>query len=111
MVGRCRPQRELEAVLFVLFDYGQVLDGRFTVLSGLELIGDLLPFVKRTQTGAFEGRNVDKGVPRAVVRRDEAEAPRGVEKFYSSSGHRSFQSTCRVRRVHCQAFLVCRILW
>ncbi len=45
-----------------LFDDGQVLGASFAVLSGLNLIGDLLPFAKRTQSGALDGRNVDENV-------------------------------------------------
>jgi hypothetical protein len=65
----------------------QELGGRFAVLPGLNLIGDLLPLVKRTQSGAFDGRNVDKGVIRAVIRRDEAIASRDVEPLHGSLGH------------------------
>jgi len=68
----------------------EVLGGGFAVLSGLKLIGDLLAFVEGAQSGAFDGRNVDKGILGVVIGPNEAEAPVGVEKLYSTCGHVRF---------------------
>src|SRR5258708_466850 len=56
-------------------------------LVALELEGDLLAFVERSEARAFHGRDVDENVRAAVVRLDEAEALGGVKPLHGADGH------------------------
>ena len=57
-----RLQRELEAAPLALVGHGEVLGRRFAVLSGLKLIGELLPFAKGAESGPLDSGNMDESV-------------------------------------------------
>ena len=52
-----------------------------------EDVADALAFVQRTQTSAFNGRNVHENVVAAVVRLDKAEALLAVKPLHGPDGH------------------------
>jgi len=69
-------------------DDRRVFRCQFAVRALLQFVLHTLAFIEAPEPGTLNCRDVDKGVLRAIVRSDEAEASRGVEELDSSFGHR-----------------------
>ena len=65
----------------------QVRCRHFAVTAGLEVVGDLLPFVQAGHTRTLDCGDVDECVLGAIVGLDETEALSGVEEFNGAIGH------------------------
>mgnify|MGYP001569240646 CR=1 FL=1 len=70
-----------------LVENDEIFRRGFAVLAGDEFKLDLLTFVESRQSGAFNGRNVNKRIPGAIAWFDKAITLGGVEPFYCTSSH------------------------
>src|SRR5262245_34976322 len=83
----------------------QVVGGRFAgaAISG-HVERDLLTFVQRAHSGAFDRADVHEDVLTAVIRLNEAEAFLAVEPLHGSLGHREIlDRRCTLRARHANA--------
>src|SRR5690242_11054638 len=76
----------------------EIVRGRLPApLIGDEIEAQLLALVQLAEAGALDGSDVDEGVLAAVILRDEAEAPLGVEPFDGSRCHEFLVSQALAR--------------
>ena len=94
------PQRMLRAASRSLFDQLQIFGRRFAVLARLEVIRDLLTFMKAVDPGALERGNMHEGILRAVFRLNESEASGRAEELNCSSSHSHTFVKCNGARRH-----------
>ena len=59
----------------------------------------LLAFLKALQTGAFDRADVNKDVPRPVVRLDKSEALLAIEPLHGSLRHKTLSLECACDQV------------
>ena len=83
--GTCAGPRGLAAA--VLVGRREVFGGELAVAPGAKLVAQALAFAERSEARALDSGDVDEGVLRAVVGRDEAVALGRVEPLYGPGRH------------------------
>src|SRR5690606_18065083 len=78
-------------------EQGQVRGRNLAVAAGLELIGDLVAFIKALQARTLNGRNMHESVLFTIVGRNKAIALGGVEEFDGTVDGRHGTSSAQVR--------------